>query len=63
MVVERDLDDAVELAAGLGVGIIPDLKSAAANWQQEREFRPEMPAEDRERLYAGWKTAIGRIRS
>ncbi|WP_374382590.1 glycerol kinase GlpK [Dongia sp.] len=51
------------IAAGLGVGIIPDLKAAAANWQQEREFRPEMAADERERLYAGWKTAIGRIRS
>ncbi|MBI2256854.1 MAG: glycerol kinase GlpK [Proteobacteria bacterium] len=51
------------IAAGLGVGIIPDLKAAAANWQQEREFHPEMPEADRERLYAGWKTAIGRIRS
>jgi glycerol kinase len=51
------------IAAGLGVGIIPDLKAASANWQQEREFRPEMAEADRERLYAGWKTAIGRIRS
>ncbi len=51
------------MAAGLGVGIISDLKDAAANWQQEREFRPEMPNDTRERLYAGWKTAINRIRS
>jgi glycerol kinase len=51
------------MAAGLGVGLIPDLKTAAAHWQQERLFNPEMPAEERERLYAGWKTAIGRIRS
>ncbi|MDY0873138.1 glycerol kinase GlpK [Dongia rigui] len=51
------------IAAGLGVGIIPDLKAASANWQQEREFRPDMAEADRERLYAGWKTAIGRIRS
>ena len=51
------------IAAGLGVGIISDLKDAAANWQQEREFRPEMPNDTRERLYAGWKTAINRIRS
>jgi glycerol kinase len=51
------------MAAGLGVGIIPDLKSAAANWQQERLFRPEMPEADRERLYAGWQNAINRIRS
>jgi glycerol kinase len=51
------------IAAGLGSGIIPDLKTAAASWQQERAFKPEMVAADRERLYAGWKTAIGRIRS
>lgn len=51
------------IAAGLGVGIIPDLKAASANWQQEREFAPEMLEADREKLYAGWKTAIGRIRS
>ena len=53
----------VAIAAGLGVGIIPDLKAASANWQQEREFAPEMQEADRDRLYAGWKTAIGRIRS
>jgi glycerol kinase len=51
------------MAAGLGVGLIPDLKAAASHWQQERMFRPEMPDEERERLYAGWKTAIQRIRS
>jgi glycerol kinase len=51
------------IAAGLGSGIIPDLKTAAANWQQEREFTPEMAEPERERLYAGWKKAIGRIRS
>ncbi|WP_374376395.1 glycerol kinase GlpK [Dongia sp.] len=51
------------MAAGLGVGLIPDLKAAAAHWLQERMFQPDMPEEERERLYAGWKTAIGRIRS
>ena len=52
-----------DIAAGLGSGSIPDLTTAAASWQQERAFKPEMVAADRERLYAGWKTAIGRIRS
>ena len=51
------------MAAGLGVGILPDLKTASVNWQQERLFRPEMPEADRERLYAGWQNAIQRIRS
>ena len=51
------------MAAGLGVGVISDLKTAAANWQQERLFRPEMAEAERERLYAGWQNAIRRIRS
>ncbi|TDQ80917.1 glycerol kinase [Dongia mobilis] len=51
------------MAAALGVGLLPDLKAAAANWQQERLFNPDMPAEERERLYAGWQAAIRRIRS
>ncbi|MBL8709255.1 MAG: glycerol kinase GlpK [Rhodospirillaceae bacterium] len=51
------------MAAGLGAGLIPDLKTAAAHWQQERLFQPQMPAEERERLYEGWQAAIRRIRS
>ncbi|WP_337845882.1 glycerol kinase GlpK [Thermus sp.] len=47
-------------AAGLAVGYWRDLEELKANWQAERTFTPRMPAEERTRLYAGWKRAVER---
>jgi len=46
--------------AGLAVGYWKGLDDVAGNWALDREFRPAMEAAARERLYAGWKKAVGR---
>jgi len=46
--------------AGLAVGYWDGVDDVARNWALDREFRPAMDAAERERLYAGWKKAVGR---
>jgi glycerol kinase len=46
--------------AGLAVGYWTGLDDVRQNWALDREFRPAMPAAERDRLYAGWKKAVGR---
>ncbi|MGE0459815.1 MAG: glycerol kinase GlpK [Vicinamibacterales bacterium] len=46
--------------AGLAVGYWNGLDDVRRNWALDREFRPSMAAAERERLYAGWKKAVGR---
>jgi glycerol kinase len=46
--------------AGLAVGYWNGLDDVRRNWALDREFRPSMPADTRDRLYAGWKKAVGR---
>jgi len=47
-------------AAGLAVGVWPDLEALRANWRQDAEWRPQMPDEVRERSYRKWKKAVQR---
>jgi glycerol kinase len=49
--------------AGLAVGYWSDLDEIAAQWQVEAEFRPAMPADQRDTLYAGWQRAVERSRN
>ena len=49
--------------AGLAVGYWSDLDEIAANWQVDKEFVPQMAAEEREKLYRGWKRAVERSRA
>jgi glycerol kinase len=49
--------------AGLGVGLYKSLDEIAERWRPDARFTPAMKEADRERLYAGWNTAVGRIRS
>ncbi len=49
--------------AGLQCGVYHSLDDLTANWQQEREFHPEMDDELRERVTAGWADAVRRTRS
>jgi glycerol kinase len=44
--------------AGFDAGIYPAPTDFAAGWTMERSFKPAMPAEERERRYAGWRTAL-----
>jgi glycerol kinase len=46
--------------AGLAVGYWDGLDDVRTNWALDREFAPQMAADERERLYAGWKKAVAR---
>ncbi|MCG0275405.1 MAG: glycerol kinase GlpK [Thermosediminibacteraceae bacterium] len=46
--------------AGLAVGYWKDMDEIATKWQIDREFKPAMAEEKREKLYAGWKKAVER---
>jgi glycerol kinase len=47
--------------AGLGAGIFKNEECIARMWVLDRRFRPAMKKLERDRLYTGWKAAIGRI--
>ncbi len=47
-------------AAGLAVGFWEKMDDLRANWGQDREWQPAMPAGQREKLYRGWKKAVTR---
>jgi glycerol kinase len=47
-------------AAGLAVGVWPDLAALKANWRADAEWTPAMPAVARERSYRKWKKAVQR---
>ncbi|MGD8487692.1 MAG: glycerol kinase GlpK [Anaerolineae bacterium] len=48
--------------AGLAVSYWDDLDEISALWQVGAEFRPSMPPEKGDALYAGWKRAVERAR-
>ncbi len=47
-------------AAGLAVGFWKDYNELRANWGRDKEWKPQMDAATREKLYAGWKKAVTR---
>jgi glycerol kinase len=47
-------------AAGLAVGFWKDYDELRSNWGVDKEWQPQMEAETRESLYAGWKKAVTR---
>jgi glycerol kinase len=47
-------------AAGLAVGFWKDYDELRNNWGKDKEWKPSMPAEKRDALYAGWKKAVTR---
>ncbi|MEJ5225403.1 MAG: glycerol kinase, partial [Anaerolineales bacterium] len=47
-------------AAGLAVGFWSKLDDLRANWGKDHEWTPQMSADERERLYRGWKKAVTR---
>ncbi|MBD3895144.1 glycerol kinase GlpK [Halomonas sp. ML-15] len=49
--------------AGLQIGWYRDLEEIAELWRCERTFEPNMPGEERERLYQGWQDAVARVKS
>jgi glycerol kinase len=46
--------------AGLAVGFWRSQEEVAEHWAIDRTFEPQMSADQREKLYAGWKRAVGR---
>jgi glycerol kinase len=49
--------------AGLGVGFWKDAAHLAARRRRDRLFTPSMLPERREALYAGWRSAVERVRT
>ncbi|MCX7281164.1 MAG: glycerol kinase GlpK [Alphaproteobacteria bacterium] len=47
--------------AGLGAGLFKSEKDIAARWALDRRFKPGLAKPERDRLYAGWKSAIARV--
>ena len=48
--------------AGLGAGLFKSEKDIAARWALDRRFVPALAKKERDRLYAGWKAAVSRVR-
>jgi glycerol kinase len=48
--------------AGLAVGFWQSQAEVARQWAVDRTFEPRMSADQREKLYAGWKRAVERAR-
>jgi len=49
--------------AGLHTGYYGSMAEIAKQWQRDRLFRPDMATADRDRLYGGWRQAVGRVLS
>jgi glycerol kinase len=46
--------------AGLATGVWPDLDALARTWKRHDRFEPSMPRDLRERLIAGWRSAVAK---
>ncbi len=49
--------------AGLETGLYASKDAIGEAWKLDRRFEPAMAAAERERLYAGWLDAVGRVRT
>jgi glycerol kinase len=49
--------------AGHHVGVCPDPAGFSASWRLDRRFKPAMDAPTRNRKWAGWQSAVERVRS
>jgi glycerol kinase len=47
-------------AAGLAVGFWKEVEDLRVNWAKDKEWRPQMPADEVEREYTQWKKAVTR---
>jgi glycerol kinase len=47
-------------AAGLAVGFWAKVEDLRANWGKDKEWDPQMSADERAKLYKGWKKAVTR---
>lgn len=53
----------VAYLAALQAGIYSDVQQIARLWRSQQRFEPRMETERRTRLYAGWLSAVQRVRS
>ncbi len=44
--------------AGLATAFWKDITDVSNNWRIDRRFSPQIPADRRDEMYAGWKTAV-----
>jgi glycerol kinase len=51
------------ILAAVGAGEFSSLKEAASLWKLDRKFSPAMAPDERARRVAGWKDAIGRVKT
>ena len=49
--------------AGSRAGVWPDQSGFAESWKLDKNFAPQMPAEERDNKVAGWDTAVRRVLS
>lgn len=49
--------------AGMHVGLYPQMEEFSKTWALDRNFKPEMSADDADDRYAGWRDAVGRVLS
>ncbi|MEH6466154.1 MAG: glycerol kinase GlpK [Porticoccus sp.] len=47
--------------AGVQVGVFSGVEDIARHWEADKCYRPQMDALQRDRLYAGWKKAVGML--
>jgi len=47
--------------AGLQIGVYQSLEEISRLWRVEKQFSPAMGGDERERLYGGWKRAVGMV--
>jgi glycerol kinase len=47
-------------AAGLAVGFWKNVEDLWANWAKDKEWKPKMEKDEREKYYKGWKKAVTR---
>ncbi|SDU11413.1 glycerol kinase GlpK [Halopseudomonas salegens] len=52
----------VAYLAGLHSGLFASLEEIAAHWHCQRNFKPDMPEDQRNQLYQGWQDAVRRVR-
>ncbi len=49
--------------AGLATGVYRSLDDIAALWAEDRRFQPALAPEQADQLYAGWQTAVARVKT
>ncbi len=49
------------MLAGVQVGVFSGVEDIAKSWEADKCYKPQMEAPQRDRLYSGWKKAVGML--